>query len=442
MGEGGFLLLERVNLILDMKKFLVLFALCLTAFQAFAYDLLYKKFEPENPSPKPQENIDWSDFVAFNASDKKSPRVLLIGDSIVRGFQSDLQEELKKDGVNVSAWASSMCASDPDYIYALNLALEEGDFDIVGFHNGGHLHIPSWKERKAHIVNALNFVKAKAPSKKIFLMSRTPLKDSRKIDDAALYEISKEMDLPIVDFQSAMRGLDRNACWADDGVHFKPEGTKFQASIVAEIVRNLLRRGGISNSEGRLESPADFNLRMAFNAKSKEGRRIVLLGGELRHVSHRLREKFASVANFTYWDSSKGVSHSDYGRLVSYVLSLPPCDAVVFKPQPVQASGFKAWSESYVKTLDLISKKHKNAKLILATNEAGNPSTRGEILAQNKFIRKTAAERNLPLADFDNSKSQFEVMQDIICRVFNWSEDEKGGVVQLGSKYGPNGEIK
>lgn len=137
MGEGGFLLLERVNLILDMKKFLVLFALCLTAFQAFAYDLLYKKFEPENPSPKPQENIDWSDFVAFNASDKKSPRVFPIGDSIVRGFQSDLQEELKKDGVNVSAWASSMCASDPDYIYALNLALEEEILTLWAFTTAG-----------------------------------------------------------------------------------------------------------------------------------------------------------------------------------------------------------------------------------------------------------------------------------------------------------------
>lgn len=425
-----------------MKKILAFAALFCLASSAFSYDMLYRRFEPENPSPKPQENIDWSDFVAFNASDKKSPRVLLVGDSIVRGFQSDLQEELKKDGVNVSAWASSMCASDPDYIYALNLALEEGKFDAIGFHNGGHLHIPSWKERKAHIVNAVNFVKAKAPSKKIFLMSRTPLKDGRTIDDVALYEISKEMNLPIVDFIGAMRGLDGGKYWAGDGVHFKPEGTKIQASLVAETVRKLLGQGNISNAAGRSESPADFNLCMGFNTKSKEGRRIVLLGGELRHVSHRLREKFASVANFTYWDSSKGVSHPDYERLVSYALSLLPFDAVVFKPQLSQDEGIKAWSDSYVKVLDSISKKHKNAKIILATNEINNPSIRCAALAQNKFIRKIAAERNLPLADLDNSKSQFEALQDAVCKEFGWSDNEKGGVVQLGSKYGPNGEIK
>ena len=425
-----------------MKKFLSLLAFLCLAYPAFSYDMLYRQFESENPAPKPQENIDWSDFVAFNSYDEKSPRVLLIGDSIVRGFQSDLQEELKKDGVNVSAWASSMCASDPDYIYALNLALEEGKFDVIGFHNGGHLHIPSWKDRKERIVNAINFIKAKAPSKKMFLMSRTPLKDNRPIEDVALYEISKETGLPIVDFMGAMQGLDRNECWADDGVHFKPAGTKFQALLVAKTIRNLLRQGGISNPDGRLDSPLDFNLCMGFNAKSKEGRRIVLVGGELRHVSHRLREKFASVANFTYWDSSKGVLHPDYNRLVSYALSLLPFDAVVFKPQFSQNKDIKAWSEAYVKALDLISKKHKSAKIILATNETGNPSTRDAALTQNKFIRKIAAERNLLLADFDNSKSQFEVLQDAVCKAFGWSEDERGGVVQLGSKYGPRGEIK
>lgn len=405
-------------------------------------DALYKKFEPADPTPRPQENIDWNEFVSFNARDEKSPRVLLVGDSIVNGFKEAAAARLGASGVNVSAWSSSMCASDPDYIFALNLAIEQGRWDAVGFHNGGHLHMPDWRARKAHIENALDFISAKLPRAKLFLISRTPLKDGRKIADEALFEISRERGIPIVDFISLMEGMDPGENWAGDGVHFREPGKRFQGDAVAKAALEALEMPG-----GR-KAPAGFPpdaagwggagyiLFRGFNTKSAEGERIVFLGGETRHAAEAVRERLASVANISYCDTSTPVCDPDYARISGYALSLLPPSAVVFAPPPPRPGGESEWRAAYREAVGRISASAARPKLILCRPHGGS---------ENAFIGALAREKGLGVADLPaglGAPASADALAEAVCRAFGWPADARGNVVQKGTKAGPDGEIK
>ena len=62
-----------------------------------------------------REDIEWSIFYSFNATDEKSPRVLTIGDSICYQYRDLLREKLS-DKVNLTSWASAKCTNDVTFL--------------------------------------------------------------------------------------------------------------------------------------------------------------------------------------------------------------------------------------------------------------------------------------------------------------------------------------
>ena len=85
------------------------------------------------------ENTEWSISYAYHMTDAKKelPRVLMVGDSICKGYQSKVRSKLEGKA-NVTYWASSYCVTSPGYLRLLAFYLDEAEYDVIHFNNGLH----------------------------------------------------------------------------------------------------------------------------------------------------------------------------------------------------------------------------------------------------------------------------------------------------------------
>lgn len=202
----------------------------------------YRDFQPEKTS-RVREAIEWSITYSFNATDAKTPRVLLIGDSICNGYQGKVREKLA-DRANVTFWASSKCVTDPDYFRELEFILDSGRFDFISFNNGLHSLVTDIAEWDAAYSSAVRFIRAKKPEAKLLLTLSTSLNDPAKTSRSkALNEIVKrvaaENKLEIIDLFTPTDSLDKDAEMSDV-YHFKAPAIDTQAAIIAETVDRVL----------------------------------------------------------------------------------------------------------------------------------------------------------------------------------------------------------
>lgn len=190
-----------------------------------------------------REGTEWDTAYWYNAADDRLPRVLLLGDSICNGYQTDVRNELA--GVAyVAFWATSKCATDRSYLKQLAYILEEYPYKVVHFNNGLHSLVTDPVAWEAGVRAALALIREKAPDAKIIWASSTPIKDENRMPRVkALNEIgdriAKENQLPVDDLFALMDPQDRATFWTDT-YHFSPEARKLQAKQVAGFVRAAL----------------------------------------------------------------------------------------------------------------------------------------------------------------------------------------------------------
>lgn len=204
----------------------------------------YKDFLPEK-STRTRENIEWAIFYSFNAPDEKSPRTLVVGDSINYQYKDALRDKLA-DKVNITSWASSKCVTDVTYLKDFDYVLEYNRYDLITFNNGIHyLTVPtSFDEWERAYRRTLEFIMAKHPAIPLALVLCTPIADDgknavvKKLNSITL-QIAEDFKLPVIDLYSPMDKLDRNEFW-NDLYHFKPSAIEIQADIMAEWISNKL----------------------------------------------------------------------------------------------------------------------------------------------------------------------------------------------------------
>ena len=196
-----------------------------------------------------REGTDWMTTYAYNATDTKLPRVLLVGDSICNAYQTYVRDELA-GAVNVSFYATSKCVTDPTYLKFLGFLLEENDYQVVHFNNGLHSLYTDRAAWESGLVAALNLIKEKGKGAKIIWASSTPLKDPELTVKAQELNaiggrIAQANNFPVDDLFALMDPLDRNTFWSDK-YHFKEPARKMQAKQVADCVRAALGAGKAS----------------------------------------------------------------------------------------------------------------------------------------------------------------------------------------------------
>jgi len=201
--------------------------------------------------PPAREAIEWCDIWISHANETNLPRVLLIGDSIVRDYYPEVEKRLAGKAF-VARLTTSRFVADPVLLMEVELVLNDAKFDVVLFNNGMH----GWQHSEASYQKAfpkfIKTIRAHAPKARLLWASTTPLRDGKGItsdtkaeysDDriAARNSLAAEMvaaqKLPTVDLNAAVRGHPE---FHSDNVHFHGQGSQILAAQVSAAVEKLL----------------------------------------------------------------------------------------------------------------------------------------------------------------------------------------------------------
>jgi len=206
--------------------------------------------EPKTVSPA-HESIEWCDIWVSHANETNLPRVLLIGDSIVRDYYPEVDKRLTGKAF-VARLSTSRFVADPVLMKEVELVLDATKFDIVHFNNGMHGWQHSEVEYRKALPALIKTIRAHAPKAKLIWAATTPLRDAKGVsyDTKAEYsderiavrnaiasEIVTAQNIPVDDLNAAMRGHPE---FHSDNVHFNSQGVQIQAARVCAEIEKLL----------------------------------------------------------------------------------------------------------------------------------------------------------------------------------------------------------
>jgi GDSL-like Lipase/Acylhydrolase family len=245
-----------------IKKLLLLICLSYRALDASAGYL-----------PSDREAVEWCDIWMPHANETNAslPHVLLIGDSITRGYYSGVEKRLAGKAI-VARLTTSAFVSDPMLLQQIALVLDNQKFDVIQFNNGMHGWRHSEAEYRAAFPKFLATIQQHAAGAKLIWANTTPLKGGAEADttepaaatdknvegrklmlksdlsgrsnariaarNAIALEFVKPLNLPVVDLNTLMAGHPE---YHNGDVHFNEQGMNVQAERVAAEVLTVLQ---------------------------------------------------------------------------------------------------------------------------------------------------------------------------------------------------------
>jgi len=196
-----------------------------------------------------RERIEWCDVWVEDAHKPRTPRVLLVGDSIVRGYYAGVAERLRGDAW-LARFTTSAFVGDPIFLQQLDWLLGAYSFDVIHFNNGLHGSGYTEEEYAAGLSAVLDHIARRQPEAKLVLVTSTPRRDPKdlartteanarvEVRNRILREHAEARRLPVNDQYGLV--IDHPAYHSKDGTHFAPGGKEKQAEQVAASVRSVL----------------------------------------------------------------------------------------------------------------------------------------------------------------------------------------------------------
>jgi lysophospholipase L1-like esterase len=207
---------------------------------------------PAEIAPSAREGIEWCDIWISHANETGSPRVLLIGDSITRGYYPSVEKRLAGKAF-VARLTTSAFLTDPMLNQQIALVLDNTKFDVIQFNNGMH----GWQHDEAEYRKAfpgfLATIRKHAPKARLIWATTTSLKQSTNTPSANPGESTNErvtarnaialefvqaQNIAVNDLHALVKGHPE---YHSDSVHFNREGIEVQAEQVAGQIEKLLR---------------------------------------------------------------------------------------------------------------------------------------------------------------------------------------------------------
>lgn len=196
-----------------------------------------------------RENIEWLDVWVPGNGINGQPRVLLIGDSITRGYCKTVEDKLKGKAV-VCRLATSKSLGDPGLLDEVRLVLGQAKFDVVHFNNGMHGWGYTEGEYAKAVPELVATLRKGAPGAKLVWASTTPVRVSGKVDqvdpktdrvkarNTAAAEVMAKEKIPTDDLFALV--ADKPELFSNDGVHLNAKGTAAMGEQVASEVLKVL----------------------------------------------------------------------------------------------------------------------------------------------------------------------------------------------------------
>jgi hypothetical protein len=188
-----------------------------------------------------RERIEWVDIWFTDADKEALPRVLMIGDSITRGYFGQVEKALAGKAY-CGRYTTSRSVCDPVFFQELALVLGQYDYEVIHFNNGLHGWGFSEEAYAAGFEKFLDALKAQAPEAALVCGLSTPVletggmaaeQDRVKARNEIVRALCAERDIAVNDLYSVS---DDAELFSPDGVHFSPKGRAAQAEVVAEAI--------------------------------------------------------------------------------------------------------------------------------------------------------------------------------------------------------------
>lgn len=196
-----------------------------------------------------RERIEWADIWVTDADKDDLPRVLLIGDSITRGYFGDVEKHLAGKAY-CARLTTSKCVSDPSFTDEVQLLLKHYQFAVIHFNNGLHGWGYTEDQYRDGLVQAVEAIRKQAGDAKLIWATTTPLRipndltkfgertERVKVRNRIAAEIMKGHGVSTDDLFGL---VENHSDWySGDGTHFNGTGKEAQGRQVAEAVAILL----------------------------------------------------------------------------------------------------------------------------------------------------------------------------------------------------------
>jgi hypothetical protein len=196
-----------------------------------------------------RERIEWIDIWVTDADKDELPRVLLVGDSITRGYFGGVEKQLAGKAY-CARLTTSKCVSDPTFNDDLLLLLKQYKFSVIHFNNGLHGWGYTEEQYRDGLQQTLNILKKHAGDAKVIWATTTPVreKDELQVFSEQTNRVKTRNKLAAelvqgtnVSTNDLFELVKDHADWqSGDGVHFNGKGNEALAAQVADSISKVL----------------------------------------------------------------------------------------------------------------------------------------------------------------------------------------------------------
>jgi len=203
-----------------------------------------------------RERIEWADIWVTDADKGDLPRVLLIGDSITRGYFDGVEKQLAGKAY-CARLTTSKCVADPAFLDEVHLLLKQYRFAVIHFNNGLHGFGYTEDQYRSGLAGLLEVLEKHAQGAKLIWAATTPVREPGNLGQVAATTERVKVRNRIAAELLRDRGIVTNDLFgfveqhqeyfSGDGVHFNEQGRDLQAKQVAEAVVACLSKVAASN---------------------------------------------------------------------------------------------------------------------------------------------------------------------------------------------------
>jgi lysophospholipase L1-like esterase len=196
-----------------------------------------------------RERIEWADIWVTDADKDDLPRVLLIGDSITRGYFGEVEKALAGKAY-CARLTTSKCVSDPFFPDEVQLLLKQYRFAVIHFNNGLHGWGYTEDQYRDGLLRLMETFEKDAAGAKLIWATTTPVREANNLSQVSdrtervkarnriAADIMQERGIPTNDLYGLVES--HQVFFSADGVHFSGKGKEVQGAAVAEAVVTCL----------------------------------------------------------------------------------------------------------------------------------------------------------------------------------------------------------
>jgi hypothetical protein len=194
-----------------------------------------------------REQIEWCDMWVTHADKAVLPRVLLVGDSIARGYFDAVEKRLAGKACCARA-TTSKGINDPFLSQEIGLMLAQYRFAVVHINNGLHGAGCTDEQYRNALAPLIQDITSQSGGASIIWAQTTPVLINGRIENRRTEHVRSRNRIA-ASFAAAhaipvndLFGLvaDHPEYYSPDGVHFNPTGIEAQARQVADCVLKAL----------------------------------------------------------------------------------------------------------------------------------------------------------------------------------------------------------